>query len=402
MSDQSNVITDKVLRICYFGSYDLGSAYSRTNVFINELRAAGYAVSICHADLWVGSEEKISVSSTFALKGVLKFLKAQFTLLLKFYREHRSADVLFVGTAGYQDLPVAYLLSRLYSKVLVFDAFYSVYDTIVLDRKLIRENTLISVIIQKLEKVLCRLPDAIILDTRQNTEFMKTEFDIKSPIYAVPPGVPDEFKYENNEDNSGLQADEKEKINCVFYGSYVPLQGADIILRAAILLKNNTNIHFTMIGSGQQHKMCTEIASENNLENVTFKPWMSLHNLSEEVKDADVCLGIFGRTDKALRVVPYKVYSYMAARKPIITMRSPAVCEILEDQVGALLCNSNDAEELANCIVRLKNDHQLRAAISENAYRNYLEKASNPVIRNRLRQIISETFKGKNKRHQLR
>lgn len=381
------------LSICYYGSYNTGSEYSRTSTFIDELKTAGNTVTICHASYLQGSNEKMNALSDFSLKSVFRFLIVQFRLARQFVREHRSTDVLFVGTAGYLDMPLAYIMSKIFSKVFIFDAFYSMYDTIVLDRRLVKEKSFIAKTIRMYEKIIYRLPDAIIMDTIHNAEFVKSEFRVNSPLYHVPPGVPAEFQSKGTAVTRG-SGEGVDQLICLFYGSYVPLQGAPTIVRAAKALENHDDILFVMIGAGQDHDKCVRIALQNDLKNIVFKPWMTLSDLSEEVRDADVCLGIFGSSSKAHRVIPYKVYSYMAAQKPIVTMRSLGIGEMLTDGVDAVLCNSNDAEDLATSILRLKNDKELRSLISKNAYIKYSAEASNTVIGERLQLIIEEVYGG--------
>lgn len=378
--------------ICFFGSYSVGPAYSRTSTFIKELRSCGYFVSVCHADLWANSREKIGLTIVGKLKLVFQFIKVQFKLMTIFFREHRSTDIVFVGTACYQDLPLAFLISSIFSKALIFDAFYSLYDTVVLDRKLVKENSFVSRVIKTSEAILLRLPDSIIMDTEENSKFLRSEFNVRSPVYSVPPGVPSEFLMNEPHCETCISTEGMHKLVCVFYGSYVPLQGAAVIIRSAVILQNYKEIQFVMIGSGQEHDLCMKIASDSNLSNVTFKPWMSMEELSSEVCNADICLGIFGSSAKASRVIPYKVYSYMAEGKPIITMRSPAMIEILEDGIDVLFCQAGNPEELAECILKLKDSDDFRTSLSENVYAKYLDKVSNPMIGKKLYHAVGETL----------
>lgn len=70
---------------------------------------------------------------------------------------------------------------------------------------------------------------------------------------------------------------------------------------------------------------------------------------------ADICLGIFGDTDKARRVVPHKVFEALAMGKPIITMDTPAARELLVHDETSLLV-SNNPTALATAILDLARD----------------------------------------------
>ena len=68
---------------------------------------------------------------------------------------------------------------------------------------------------------------------------------------------------------------------------------------------------------------------------------------------ADVCLGVFGTSDKAARVVPNKVYDALAAGRPLVTADSPAARELLGDGRDALLVPAGDGGALAAALRRL-------------------------------------------------
>ena len=72
--------------------------------------------------------------------------------------------------------------------------------------------------------------------------------------------------------------------------------------------------------------------------------------LIERVAQADICLGIFGATDKARRVVPNKVYQTLALGKAVITAETPAVCEVFTSGEEMVTVPPGDPELLAGAI----------------------------------------------------
>ena len=102
----------------------------------------------------------------------------------------------------------------------------------------------------------------------------------------------------------------------VFYGLYTPLQGTPVI-GAALSRIAGAPIEVTMIGSGQDAAATRAAAAANPA--VRWLDWVPAADLPALVAGHDVCLGIFGTGDKALRVVPNKVFQGAAAGCAIVT-----------------------------------------------------------------------------------
>jgi hypothetical protein len=80
---------------------------------------------------------------------------------------------------------------------------------------------------------------------------------------------------------------------------------------------------------------------------------------------ADVALGIFGRTPKAARVVPHKVFQAMALGVPTVTRRSAAIAEFFPDEETIGLVPAGDPEARARAIESLAGDPGKRARRGE-------------------------------------
>jgi glycosyltransferase involved in cell wall biosynthesis len=80
----------------------------------------------------------------------------------------------------------------------------------------------------------------------------------------------------------------------------------------------------------------------------------------EALAASDVCLGIFGTSPKASRVIPNKVFDALAAARPVITADTSAAREALAHRDTAWLCPAGDPAALAEAIVELQRDPVLR------------------------------------------
>lgn len=180
------------------------------------------------------------------------------------------------------------------------------------------------------------------------------------------------------------KTDLKNKFTVGFHGTFIPLQGVQFIIRAAKELEHDREIVFEVVGSGQKHEEIISLAKELGLKTVNFVGMVPLDELPVRIRKPDICLGIFGDTQKALQVIPNKVYECIAMRKPVITSDTPAIRELFTDRENILLCRVADSKDLADKILVLKKDKKLMKKIAEGGYNLYKEHATPKVIAEKL------------------
>lgn len=104
--------------------------------------------------------------------------------------------------------------------------------------------------------------------------------------------------------------------------------------------------------------------------NVISVPRVGLRDVATYLYAAD-CL-VIPPTDEPLRtygrtVLPMKLFSYLAAGRPILAPRLPDIEEVLDDGVTALLVEPGNLEASATTVRRLLGDPMLGARLSEAA-----------------------------------
>jgi len=151
-------------------------------------------------------------------------------------------------------------------------------------------------------------------------------------------------------------------------------------------------VRFTLIGSGQTHEAARRLAEGYGLRNVDFAEWRALEELPARIAAADVSLGIFGRTEKAGRVVPHKLFQALGMGKPLITARTPAAEEFFVDREHLIFCDEPLAESLAAAILELKSDAALRERVARSGQALVAEKYSPRATAARLMEIVDKHF----------
>ena len=242
------------------------------------------------------------------------------------------------------------MLTRFPHKKLSFDAVISVYDTLVADRKLVAKWSPKAWFYWFVDFVSCHLASEVLIDTKTHREYFIKKFKLHPKRVKVVylEAISDIFYPKTLRPTSYSLRPEKYEV--FFYGSFIPLQGIDVILRAAKILESDPNLRFTILGGGQTEPEMKKLAEELNLKNVTFKPFAPMEELPDHINNADLCLGIFGISEKTQRVIPHKVLDYLACGKKVLTAKTPGILEKYENDERVILCEAGNAEDLAEKI----------------------------------------------------
>jgi len=177
----------------------------------------------------------------------------------------------------------------------------------------------------------------------------------------------------------------------LYFGSFIPLHGVEVIIEAAKILANNSDITFRFCGEGQTKKEMEELVTKNQLKNVQFLGFVEHKILLDYIKKSDICLGIFGKSEKASIVATHKVYQILCSQKPLITMDSKVIREInLENEKNCMLIPKQDSQKLAKAILFLKNNANKRKEIASSGRRIYEEKFSMEKTSQKLVKYINE------------
>ena len=259
---------------------------------------------------------------------------------------------------------------------LINDFFISNYDTYVFDRKKITNKNPRAWWKYFQDWFNFKFSKYLISDTMAHFKYWETLFGKFTGKHLVLPVLADTSIYYPLDKNI-----ENEKIRILFYGSFIPLHGIDVILNAfSILEKNNISFEANIIGKGQMYSQMKELYSSLNLTQVSMNGEVINENqLSNMIREHDIVLGIFGESEKAKSVIPNKVYQSTACKKCTVSMKSDVLKEFYNEE-DLITCNNNP-ESLANTLIDLINDKTKIEIISQNAYNQfnkiYLEAQTN-------------------------
>jgi glycosyltransferase involved in cell wall biosynthesis len=370
-------------RICYFGTYR--DYYPRNTIQIRALRSAGFEVLECHRPLLAATFDKTgSLFRPLALAGAALAAAATYALLTIRYFLVKPHDIIVVGYIGHWDVLVAKALALLYGRTLVFDAFVSIHDSVVNDRRLLSPSSLAARLLFRYERFVYGLCDLILMDTHEHARYVSDTFAVPlDRIATIPLGVDEDVFFPK-------AAEWPSSCFTVLHYSYcAPLHGALFVVEAAAALAGRADIRFALVGDGQQRREAQAAASARGLSSVAFTPIMPLQELAQRIAQADVCLGVFGTSEKVGRVIPNKVLQSMAMKKPVVTARSAAVARYFTDKIHLLYCDAGSGAAIAAAVAALKDDHALRERLAQEGYRRWRELFSGASVKTALEKALS-------------
>lgn len=166
---------------------------------------------------------------------------------------------------------------------------------------------------------------------------------------------------------------QRDKFYVVYAGNLGKVQGVDVILKVASLMKEKKKIQFVIFGNGSEEDNLKKIVNERHLDNVSMYPLQPIERVSEVYSMADVCV-ISCTPGTGGSGMPSKTWTIMAAGVPIIaSFDIPSEMARTIEEVECGFCTrAGDEKELSERIMRVYEDCQLKESLGQKA-RKYAE-----------------------------
>lgn len=328
------------MRLLAFGTYDVHS-HPRVGVLIQGLRSRGHEVTECNAPLGIDTAGRVSILQQPWRLPVLAWRLARcWWVLARRARRLPAPEAVLVGYLGHFDVLLA---RRLFPDTpVVLDHLVGAAET-ARDRG--APDGFRTRLLARLDRAALTAADLVVVDTEEQRAALPLGAD---RAVVVPVGAEEAW--------FAAPRDPATPLRVVFFGLYTPLQGATVIGSALALLRD-APIEVTMVGSGQDRARAQELAGDH--PRVRWLDWVASADLPGLVAGHDVCLGIFGTTPKALRVVPTKVYQGAASGCAVVTSDTAPQRRVLGD--AAMFVPPGNATALAAALATLaEQPHQAR------------------------------------------
>jgi len=169
-----------------------------------------------------------------------------------------------------------------------------------------------------------------------------------------------------------------DKIVVGFIGTFEPWHGAEVLAQAIkSVIQNNPNIRFLFVGDGIRMPIVKEIIKRENVDGfVTITGLIPQEEAPKYLAACDILVSPHVPNPDGSRFFgsPTKLFEYMGMGKAIVASDLEQIGEVLKHKKTAWLVKPGDFQELAEGILNLAEDGNLRNKLGRNAREEALKK----------------------------
>ncbi|WP_166788777.1 glycosyltransferase [Cryobacterium sp. TMT4-31] len=240
---------------------------------------------------------------------------------------HRSGyDLVVLAEFSTNSFVFSWLVAKSNGALHAVDFFVGKYETIVGDRGAYSPRHPLARLLRLLDRAALCSADVAFSDTEVRAHHFEALSASKTPVRSLPVGAP--AWVAKGMEKESLPRNDRD-LHVLYYGHYIDLHGADVLLEGIIQAAKSIPIRATFVGEGNIKSWMVNRVRESGLEDrIGFTGFEVPEVLMSRVSQCDVVLGIFGLSPKAESVIANKVWQGLYAGKTVLTRRSNALDEI--------------------------------------------------------------------------
>ena len=173
-----------------------------------------------------------------------------------------------------------------------------------------------------------------------------------TPIMYYPNSVDDTFAMPST-DETPLVEGLGEGFSVMFAGNIGTAQAVGVIIEAASLLREYTDIHFVVLGDGSSREWMLKEARRRGLTNLHLPGRFPVETMPGFMRKASALLVTLADQPIFAATVPNKVQAYMAAGRPIIACLNGEGARLVVEAGAGLATPAEDPKALADTILHL-------------------------------------------------
>lgn len=402
--------------LCFANSYDINNSTGsgRMNDMINSILDKGHQITLItssydyltgktvpnfkgllcsiekHESLRIIRGRCYSGYNKSKMSRILTFTSFLFSSIYSL-RYVKKCDKIFVGTPPFF-LGFPGLIAKYFNRAELIYEVRDLWVDVAIELGYLKSKFLIK-IVKKTENIFLNKSSKIITNSPAFSHYISNIGISEEKIMFIPNGVDLNAFYPDSKENIAklrIKHGLEDKFIVIYTGAHGEANNLSYLLEAAILLKENNNINFLLIGDGNRKQLLIEKVKKENLNNVKFLDPIPKNKLYKFVSMADVGVAILKPTKYLKTTYPNKVFDYMACKIPCIVAIDGVIRELVESNDAGLFSDPHDPRSLAESILKMKQiNNRNSKKIGLNGY-NIINKSFNRVeCTNKLTNLLT-------------
>jgi len=246
---------------------------------------------------------------------------------------------------------------------------------------------------------LYRNSDHIVVVTPAFKEYLVRHMMVRpGKISVIENGVEAELFSPRKESalRSGLGAEEKFVVS--YIGTMGNAHGLQTMVEAAAQLQDKApQVLFLLVGEGAEKEQLVSLVRSRGLTNLRFVGQQSREKIPAYICASDACAVLLRPSEIFKTVIPSKMLEVMSCARPVILGVDGQARQILEEAQAGICIEPGNSQRLAEGILRLAGDAQLRETLGRNGRRHILQRYSRRQTAMAYLEVLRE-LRGEGKR----
>jgi glycosyltransferase involved in cell wall biosynthesis len=324
------------------------------------------------------------------IKKTLGHISFMFSSVLISMRKIKNPDVIITSSPTFFSIFSGYWYSLRKKASFVLE-IRDLWPAAMIELGVMKEGFITNTL-EKMELFFYRKSKRLIMVTKSFKENVVNRGIDSNKVHVITNGVNQDLFYPKQKSKDIIN---KYNLNDKFVISYVGAHGISqnlsTILKVAKSLEDDKEIQFLFIGEGAEKDKLKQIASEQEINNVTFVDSQPKEVIPEFYNTSDISLIPLKDIELFKTFIPSKMFEIMACGVPIVASLEGESADILDDSKAAEVVKPDNPEQIIQAIIKLKNDKVLLEKLKKNGPAFVEQNYSRRKLAEQYLKIISET-----------
>ena len=194
----------------------------------------------------------------------------------------------------------------------------------------------------------------------------------REKIAVVQNGVETDLFSPRNRDSLKRELRLEGRFVSCYVGTMGMAHGLETMVEAAAILRDSLpEALFLLVGEGAEKERIVSLAQARGLTNLRFVSQQAREKIPDYIGASDTCLVLLRKAELFKTVIPTKMLESMSCSRPVIVGVEGQARQIVEEARAGVFVEPENPQRLAESILRLAGQKDLRESLGSNG-RNYI------------------------------